>query len=159
MSKFPPSTMSPPPSTSHQHNIQRHTLIFLLTSPELHAGNFCTSRTAVSQILWDCTLHPLYNPKYKILKSEQFYECSYWNRQKTNQLSSLSHGHLIDASLISQCTWHRLTCLARWIGRGSRIMRSNAIGTFLLEDRNVIKDVPAWHPPSTLLTAWPSPCN
>lgn len=104
-----------------------------------------------SQVLWDCTLHLLYNPKYKILKSEQFYECSYWNRQKTHQLSSLSHGHLIDASLISQCTWHRLTCLARWIGRGSRIMRSNAIGTFLLEDRNVIKDVPAWHPPSPLL--------
>jgi len=70
---------------------------------------------------------------------------------KINQLSSLSHCHFIDASLISQCTWHRLTCLARWIGRGSRIMRSNAIGTFLLEDRNVIKDVPAWHTPSPLL--------
>lgn len=85
----------------------------------------------------------------------------YWNlnssmnvvseTDKTNQLSSLSHCHFIDASLISQCTWHRLTCLARWIGRGSRIMRSNAIGIFLLEDRNVINDVPAWHPPSPLL--------
>ena len=70
---------------------------------------------------------------------------------KINQLSSLSHCHFIDVSLISQCTWHRLTCLARWIRRGSRIMRSNTIGTFLLEDRNVIKDVPAWHPPSPLL--------
>jgi len=30
-------------------------------------------------------------------------------------------------------------------------MRSNAIGTFLLEDRNVIEDVPAWHPPSPYL--------
>lgn len=27
-------------------------------------------------------------------------------------------------------------------------MRSNAIGTFLLKGRNVIKDVPAWHPPT-----------
>lgn len=70
------------------------------------------------------------------------------DRKQTNQLRSLSHCHLIKPSLISQCTWHRLTCLARWIGSGSRIMRSNAIGTFLLEGRNVIKDVPAWHPPT-----------